>query len=227
MKEIFTKMQKADTKNAIKQTAGILFFAAAAFALVMYFSNLGKYSNRDFLLVLAFVILSGLASRFIPKDISVTALYRVWLVLFIEFFIRATVYGRSDFFEYTILEADSRRIAFYFENKVNLEPLKSIGQILNLPFRDIFTNIFGNIGLLSPVSFLFPLAFPNVKSRFLAPLFAGVALSLLVECAQIFFMCGAFDVDDILLNSCGAFLGAICAFLLNKFLTAKSSATSV
>lgn len=209
-------MQKTNEKCTIRQAVGILLFAASAALLITYFAHLRSYTNSDFLLVVGTVVLSGTAALLIPEEISKNVLYKLWLVLFIEFFIRATVYGRQDFFEYTLLEADSRRIAFFMENKVNLTLFKSIKQLLALPFADMFTNIFGNIGLLVPVPLLFSLSFPKIKSRFLIPFLAGAGLSIFVECTQLFFMCGAFDVDDLLLNSLGAFFGALMAYALSR-----------
>jgi glycopeptide antibiotics resistance protein len=45
----------------------------------------------------------------------------------------------------------------------------------------------------------------------------GVGLSLFVELSQFYYMCGAFDVDDLILNSTGALIGALMLRLLDKY----------
>ncbi len=213
-------MKKTNKKPHANIPIGIALIILAFAALIIYFSKIRSYENSDIFYVFLFVLLSGLAFFLMPKHFKADALYRLWLLLCVEFFLRATIYGRPDFFEYTIFEADSARRTFFFENKVNLVPLASIKCVLGLPFSGIFTNIFGNIGLIVPVSFLFPLAFPNPKSKFIVPFLSGVLLSVSVEFLQLFFMCGAADVDDLFLNSLGSLIGAA---LIYCFKTGKKA----
>ncbi len=201
-------------KPTLNIPIGIAFIALAFATILKYFLKLGNYENKDIFYIVAFIALSGIACLLMPKYIKKEALFRLWFFLFTEFFIRATVYGRVDFFEYTIFEADEARRAYYFETQVNLIPFESIKCVLGLPFSGIFTNIFGNIGLIIPVSFLLPFAFPKEKSKFILPLLSGVFLSLTAEFLQLYFMCGAFDVDDLILNSLGALIGAAAIYLL-------------
>ncbi len=202
------------TPPSAKKAASALLLVLAAAVLAFYAFKLKSYENRDIFLCLLFVLLTGCAMYIYPEKPARRYFFLAWFLLFAEFFLRAAVYGRADFFEYTIFEADERRLAYFLESRVNLIPFASIRRLLRLPFSGIFTNIFGNVGLLVPVSLLFPLAFPNVKRKHLASFLSGAALSLSVELLQLYFMCGAFDVDDLILNSVGAAIGASLYALL-------------
>lgn len=70
-------------------------------------------------------------------------------------------------------------------------------------------NIGGNIALFFPCGLLLPLAFPSFRSlgRLLA---AAFIISLFCESMQLLLAIGTFDVDDLLLNVLGAWLGFIC-----------------
>ena len=67
-----------------------------------------------------------------------------------------------------------------------------------------------------PPSLLSPIAYPG-KRKFMQAFFTGVGLSLFVELSQFYYMCGAFDVDDLILNSTGALIGALMLRLLDKY----------
>lgn len=76
-----------------------------------------------------------------------------------------------------------------------------------------WTNTFGNIALFIPFGFLLYILLKN-RSRF--PLlevtaFAGVT-SLVIEIVQFAFAAGYTDVDDLLFNTIGGFLGGVLAW---------------
>lgn len=89
----------------------------------------------------------------------------------------------------------------------NLIPLHTILRYINswegFSLTDEF---FGNILAFLPFGFFMPLLFGKLDTR------ARVAaisffLSLCVECAQFTFRVGAFDVDDLILNTVGGMIG--------------------
>ena len=45
----------------------------------------------------------------------------------------------------------------------------------------------------------------------------GFSLSLFVECAQLVWKVGCFDVDDLILNTLGAMIGCGAFLICNKF----------
>jgi glycopeptide antibiotics resistance protein len=85
-------------------------------------------------------------------------------------------------------------------------------QIYPAPF---LINIVGNVLILAPVGFaLFRLTADNAWSRqrrILFILFSAFVLSTSVELLQLLYAGRFTDIDDILLNSVGAFLGAWAA----------------
>ena len=70
-------------------------------------------------------------------------------------------------------------------------------------------NIGGNIALFFPCGLLLPLAYPSFlpPARLLA---AAFIVSLFCESMQLLLAIGTFDVDDLLLNALGAWLGWLC-----------------
>jgi len=91
---------------------------------------------------------------------------------------------------------------------------------LNLvPFRFIFDiqgytpitwckNVIGNIILFIPMGFFFLFLFPKVRVwGFKKYIFTMAAVIIGIELFQLFLMCGHCDIDDFILNLCGACLG--------------------
>ena len=195
--------------------AGYLLLAVSAALVIFYFTRISDHKNSDFILLLAASVTASCAAMLLNCKRLNFILCRVFFWLSVEFFLRAAVYGRYDFFEYTIFEADARRLKYYFIHKVNLVPFKSISLFFSLPFSAIFTNILGNIGLMIPPALLSPIAYPT-RRKFIQAFLTGAGLSVFVELSQFFFMCGAFDVDDLILNFTGALIGAGLLHLFDK-----------
>ncbi len=82
------------------------------------------------------------------------------------------------------------------------------------PFRIWVINIIGNIAVFIPFGILIPLW----NKRYVNPilfLFMFVLGITILELLQISFRRGSFDVDDIILNTIGAFIGFIFIKLSN------------
>ena len=77
------------------------------------------------------------------------------------------------------------------------------------------TNILGNIIMFIPMGFLLPLLWRRYQ-KIGRTLFAGILISFLIEFSQLFSARGT-DVDDIILNTCGALLGYL-TFRILKYL---------
>ncbi|MBP3460332.1 MAG: VanZ family protein [Lachnospiraceae bacterium] len=82
-----------------------------------------------------------------------------------------------------------------------------------------FDNLFGNILAFMPLGVLIPLAFHGMD-RWWMVLLHSFWLSLCIELFQLVSHFGAFDVDDILLNTMGGILG-FCLFLLVRTIYRK------
>lgn len=89
----------------------------------------------------------------------------------------------------------------------NLVPFKTIVSYLlggkGLIIAGI--NLVGNIILLVPLGFLAPLVFRDLTWR--ASLVLAVGSGLVLEGLQVLLRVGIFDIDDVLLNALGVFIG--------------------
>lgn len=82
-----------------------------------------------------------------------------------------------------------------------------------------FDNLFGNVLAFMPLGVLIPMAFPGMD-RWWMVLLHSFWLSLCIELFQLVSHFGAFDVDDILLNTLGGILG-FCLFLFTRTIYRK------
>ncbi len=72
-------------------------------------------------------------------------------------------------------------------------------------------NLIGNIAMFVPVGIFLPLCFRKLDRVWKVTL-AGFGWSLLIELSQLLFYERNSDVDDLILNTAGAFLGALLFF---------------
>lgn len=80
-------------------------------------------------------------------------------------------------------------------------------------------NFVGNIAVFVPFGVLLALVFRNNRFALTRALFCALAFSLLLESSQAVLSIGSFDVDDLLLNAFGGWLG--CLFI--RFIRIKPS----
>ena len=76
-------------------------------------------------------------------------------------------------------------------------------------------NIFGNVVGFVPFGYILPVMHCRFQNCLLVTL-GGFSLSLCVETAQLVFRVGCFDVDDLVLNTLGAFLGYVAFWICNE-----------
>ena len=99
------------------------------------------------------------------------------------------------------------------DNLLTMEPIISTINFIKgcISWKDIVIIVVGNVVMFIPFGFLgwiFP-RFKDLKTL----IFAFVSAITIVEALQYFTRMGIFEVDDIILNTFGVFLG----FLLRKF----------
>lgn len=76
-------------------------------------------------------------------------------------------------------------------------------------------NIFGNVIGFVPFGYILPVMTYRFQNWLLVTL-GGFSLSLCVETVQLVFRVGCFDVDDLVLNTLGAFLGYVSFWICNE-----------
>ncbi|HHT97345.1 MAG TPA: VanZ family protein [Clostridiales bacterium] len=84
-----------------------------------------------------------------------------------------------------------------------------------LGIESFVVNIIGNILAFSPFGFILPLINKSVD-KFYKVIILSTLFSLTVECLQLIFKVGIFDVDDILLNTIGGLLGYLAYKILRR-----------
>lgn len=97
---------------------------------------------------------------------------------------------------------------------MNLKPLLTIRNYISVIRRNTnpelvrhcIINLGGNIFLFIPAGYLLPRIFRKQRNFFVFLLTCTVSI-LLVETAQLFSLLGSFDIDDLILNLSGMFLG--------------------
>lgn len=74
-------------------------------------------------------------------------------------------------------------------------------------------NLYGNILIFIPFGMFLMLLSNKSRMSFLGVGFRSLALSLSLECLEVLFLIGSFDVDDLILNVSGGLIG-FCMFKL-------------
>jgi len=126
----------------------------------------------------------------------------LYLAFLIWFLIITDLYGRGD-----VPGAYRYNIVLFTEIRRFWEYRHSLG------FFAMFTNIFGNVLIFIPFGFFMTMA--SQRHSFLRPLMLSFGLSLCIEVFQFFSQVGAFDVDDLFLNTIGGVLGYLIFVIAN------------
>ena len=102
-----------------------------------------------------------------------------------------------------------------------------------VPFRHLFDiyegwqrNLFGNIAMFIPVGLAWPFCFKKLDSIKKVVL-AGFSFSLLIELSQLLFYARSTDIDDLITNTAGVFIGAVAYFLLSRVFRKKKPGSNV
>ena len=96
------------------------------------------------------------------------------------------------------------------QNNINLEPFATIKLFLNAYRQNIIPkaslrNLIGNIVIFVPYGFLIPVL--ARRSAFLLTHITGILLIILIELTQWLTSWGVLDIDDLVLNLSGIFVG--------------------
>lgn len=106
----------------------------------------------------------------------------------------------------------------YDENIVRIKPILSTIEFIEgtIRWEDIIRIVLGNVVMFIPFGFL-GWIFPKLK-ELKSLLFSFISAIVIVEALQYFTRMGICEIDDVILNTFGVFLGwMICRFLENKF----------
>ena len=82
-------------------------------------------------------------------------------------------------------------------------------------YRGWQMNIIGNIAMFIPVGIVWPICFKKLNT-FWKTVLAGFGYTLFIELTQLFCTQRHSDVDDLILNTAGAVIGAAIVFAIRK-----------
>lgn len=106
----------------------------------------------------------------------------------------------------------------YEDNLITVEPIFSTIQFIRstIGWKDVIIIVLGNIIMFVPFGFL---GWINPQLRNLKILlYSFISCIVIVEALQYFTRMGIFEVDDILLNTFGVYLGwLLCRFIEQRF----------
>jgi glycopeptide antibiotics resistance protein len=113
--------------------------------------------------------------------------------------------------------------------KANTKPFSTIklfynSRNLNTEYKQ--NNLWGNLLGFVPVGFLLAILIPFFRKGIYV-LLAGFSLSLCFEMTQLLFGLGIFDVDDIVLNTAGCFIGYVLYWFFNRLFYLQDRKTAL
>ena len=127
-----------------------------------------------------------------------------WVYLIIAAKILVFRYPLTD-----ILRLWDKRVITFGLSSANFIPFKTIKMYIRYRSSlNSFANLFGNLFILTPLGILLPFAWKKKHSVFLITA-VGFLVSMAVETLQLVLGVGAFDVDDLILNTLGVIVGYI------------------
>ncbi|MGE8434378.1 VanZ family protein [Chryseobacterium joostei] len=106
----------------------------------------------------------------------------------------------------------------YEDNMITVEPVFSTIKFIQgaMSWKDIVVIVIGNIVMFVPFGFL-GWSFPELR-KLKTLIFTFVSAIVIVEALQYFTRMGIFEVDDIILNTFGVYLGwRLCRFIEKRF----------
>ena len=140
----------------------------------------------------------------------------IFFVLYCGLLITLTLFdpmwGRNGLSIFNWSQADfSKHFNYYVKSSVNLIPFKTIiGYIKDiftslLDTSNIFANLLGNLVCMMPFAFFIPMLFKKINNtkKFILTI---LCITLGIELIQFITFSGSCDIDDIILNTLGAFI---------------------
>ncbi len=107
----------------------------------------------------------------------------------------------------------------------NVVPFKTVFAFVSnfseANFKSFAINIFGNILIFVPFGMMLPLLFKKMKCKSTL-LLTSIVVIFFLEVLQMVTKVGMFDVDDIILNVFGIYLGYCIVFFILKFIYKKN-----
>lgn len=105
--------------------------------------------------------------------------------------------------------------SFVAESNVRLDLFQGYRHPIDHSYKDIVSNI----ALFIPFGILVGMIYR--RYRVVVAFVAGLLLTLAIECSQLIWHRGTFDVDDLFNNTVGAVIGGLFAMMVNRMIRSK------
>lgn len=132
-------------------------------------------------------------------------LFVLYILAIVYFLLLSDIYGRGD---------------GYSDYRYNLIPFLEITRFIRSAFNggsihyvDVFVNLIGNVVAFVPFGALIRWVRNRKTGLWIAVLYTFL-FSLAIELIQLATKVGVFDVDDLILNTCGGVVGYVCYRIL-------------
>ena len=133
------------------------------------------------------------------------------------------VVTRFTFFPFSKVNGEIQPLIFEsskaFPFRINWIPFVNLFDYPEM--RDILINVIGNTAMFIPLGIVWPSVYKGLDTHWKV-ISAGIGVSLCIEILQLPFYDRVSDIDDLLLNSLGFFIGYLL-YLLAKLLRKKVS----
>lgn len=167
----------------------------------------------------AFCVLGYTASRLFSKTlksddakktmkITFSVFFATYVYLLISLVLFDKYFGRIGISAFVDVTRDN--FTAYFNTSVNIIPFKTVLDFISGVFsgtvsvRAFVINIVGNLVAFAPFAFFLPLLFEKMR-KFKSFLFSMICIVSTVEILQLLLLTGACDIDDLILNTLGAY----------------------
>lgn len=187
-----------------------LFYVLVAILNLIWIKNRHLYSIREVLITIIFsfsFLAIGCCIRLIGNTADFcTAMHKMVRIVFIYYC----------YVLYAVLISKDLVFQRDYGNSLNLIPFRTILQEFNFSLN-LLGNLFGNILLFIPLGIMLPVLWGGFK-RFYIGVPVICSFSLLVEVVQYCTHSGSSDIDDIILNTIGGFIGLIMYKVVNQII---------
>ncbi len=185
------------------------------------------FSGNDLLIILLVLLMVAFLPLFLcifHRRGSVRTISLIVFAIYIFGNLFFTLLNRETLAERAIVlqPGSDFQLAFYWDMGI----LGFIKELLNTNFSTVLSSIhiqsnvmarevILNILLYFPMGYLLPFTFKTLRGHILLITLIGFMASCATEFTQLYFHLGVFQVDDIILNTIGTFLGAVfgCIFV--------------
>ncbi|MBQ9131904.1 MAG: VanZ family protein [Clostridia bacterium] len=220
-------MKHPFAKGGILRRADTWILSSALALLILFFVGEILYGIRQYpvskatplvrtallsVICAIFYLGSRLRARHTDGDRLTHRLFVLFFFLYLYLLLTVTLTDKALGRVLDLSAPTAEQRAYYLEHFVNFRPFHSIYQVYIRGFFKgyihgyyVLLNLLGNLCAFMPLSFFLPLLFKSQRRWYV--LIPTVALSVIaIEALQFWLMVGSCDVDDLILNTLGAWL---------------------